>query len=300
MNINQLPLETYSQTELDQLLHELLSSTIEYNQVENIKLIFKRWYQLPVESSQLDHLTRFMCLEQDSKLRLLVARTMDKTFNEYIMDLINYDSLPFTLIGAENLADIFGDADWSFLLDYTVVNEMDKGYTNKLIKSWIEGKIVVVAPKPLYMIDTKVSIPVISGDRIQLNFNENLFKLFGPANSALNEDLSGNSPCQIYGGHRMFLCKEFEVPNLEGEDMDDFDIHYHDYQGHWYTGSCDACFKTIQRKRYAVRLPIWNGGWIGCYCSWSCVKSTLLPAETIVKELVEIFEEQCLRIGITE
>ncbi len=33
----------------------------------------------------------------------------------------------------------------------------------------------------------------------------------------------------------------------------------------WYKGKCEICDKRINKKE-AMRFPLWNGGFIGCYC----------------------------------
>jgi len=50
-----------------------------------------------------------------------------------------------------------------------------------------------------------------------------------------------------------------------GDEDDDEPI------GHWFTGNCDNCLKKIKKMEYAVRKPIFTGGWNGCFCSFKCV-----------------------------
>lgn len=34
----------------------------------------------------------------------------------------------------------------------------------------------------------------------------------------------------------------------------------------WFTGKCAICNVRINKKTEAMRFPLWNGGFTGCYC----------------------------------
>lgn len=34
----------------------------------------------------------------------------------------------------------------------------------------------------------------------------------------------------------------------------------------WFIGKCELCKQIIYKKSDAMRFPLWNGGFIGCYC----------------------------------
>lgn len=42
----------------------------------------------------------------------------------------------------------------------------------------------------------------------------------------------------------------------------------------WFTGQCLVCNTKIRNKSYAVRFPHPKGGWVGCYCSFKCMKES--------------------------
>lgn len=73
--------------------------------------------------------------------------------------------------------------------------------------------------------------------------------------------------CSETGGHRMLYCNHFEID----EDTN------HESGYDWYLGadkSCMKCRNYIPVREWAVRYPLNNGGWMGCFCSWDCVSKT--------------------------
>ena len=140
--------------------------------------------------------------------------------------------------------------------------------------------------------------------RYQLNFDDNVFKQLGPSNVQMGENLLIDDQCHEYGGCRMLICVEYEPQYLNDDSVDSFE---EDYQTNafdkteWFTGACDVCLNKIKYAHYAVRLPLWRGGWLGCYCSWDCVRSTLnLPNEIVTAELIDVYEQQLQTIGIQD
>nr|QBK84656.1 MAG: hypothetical protein LCDPAC01_01370 [Pithovirus LCDPAC01] len=98
---------------------------------------------------------------------------------------------------------------------------------------------------------------------IVLNYlitSKNLYLVYGPLNISESIDYTLMTTNTIYGGPRMFLDMSYEVDD-QGENMND-----------WYTGKCEECENNIRSRRYAVRDPLLQGGWRGCFCSWECVE----------------------------
>ena len=119
-----------------------------------------------------------------------------------------------------------------------------------------------------------------------------LFRLFGPANPLVNQDLTRPGKSNLYGGCRMFLCDVF--------DYDDEDHYVKD----WFTGVCESCHLRIAHRWYALRKPRAHGGWTGCYCSWDCVAESMVEYEEepdlLVHELINIFEAEINEKGIQD
>jgi hypothetical protein len=107
--------------------------------------------------------------------------------------------------------------------------------------------------------------------------SDDLFRLFGPSFPVIGMDLTEDTECTQWT--------------------------------FWFRRSCDQCSQTILRKQYAVRRPMMDGGWVGCYCSWNCVEDNILmrttvdveeaimkekkePASTVPKDINETFEEK--------
>ncbi len=126
---------------------------------------------------------------------------------------------------------------------------------------------------------------LLSGEKI-------LFQIFGPANPLINQDLTLNTKSSKYGGCRMMLC-----------DIFDFDYEFN-YIYDWFEGVCEECHLRIRHKWHAIRKPRYNGGWVGSYCSWKCVRESILSdgqePDLLTREMVNIFEKQINEIGIQD
>lgn len=126
--------------------------------------------------------------------------------------------------------------------------------SNRLDKTAMLSQIVQFAPEQI------------------IDDNE-IFRRFGPVNSiySLTEDYDFNHQCNRYGGCRMFLCTEFEDKNEEGFELDVMSA-YPTLAADWYSGKCDNCTFNIVDRKSAVRQPLLNGGWKGCFCSVKCIR----------------------------
>lgn len=111
-----------------------------------------------------------------------------------------------------------------------------------------------------------------------------VFNVCGPVNVDLVEDLSGSHLCALTGGHRMLTCQCFERSPLRAgysyealtgfyDDDDDADNPDHpmNYADWFMLKSCHNCCKRIRSRAHAIRIPQIFGGWLGCYCSVSCL-----------------------------
>lgn len=126
---------------------------------------------------------------------------------------------------------------------------------------------------------------ILSGDT-------ELFRIFGPANPLVDQDLTLGTPSAKYGGCRMFLC-----------DLFDYDEEF-EYVADWFRGVCDQCNLRIRHRWHAVRKPRPHGGWVGCYCSWECARESIHAdreePDILTRELIKIFEKQTNEIGIQD
>jgi hypothetical protein len=120
-----------------------------------------------------------------------------------------------------------------------------------------------------------------------------LFRILGPVNNLYNQSLDANDYiCTKYGGCRMFTCICFDT-------IDPYDDSItQNYE--WFLGYCQQCLNRIQNKFWAVRKPLVDGGWIGCFCSWDCVRESIDKPDIALREIINASEEQLIKIGIQE
>lgn len=65
--------------------------------------------------------------------------------------------------------------------------------------------------------------------------------------------------CSFNGNCRMLECNCYP-----GNDEN--------YERSWFTEYCGQCGKSISEFFHAVRIPLENGGWYGCFCSMTCLR----------------------------
>ena len=106
-------------------------------------------------------------------------------------------------------------------------------------------------------------------------YNEDAIRVFGPVSAEpdfiveeLKEEYMKPKTERdinvIYGGPRMFHDTTRETVDTDQVRLNE-----------WFTGNCEECFKKIISYRYAVRRPLMRGGWVGCFCSFDCVKKSI-------------------------
>lgn len=122
-----------------------------------------------------------------------------------------------------------------------------------------------------------------------------LFWIYGPANPLVNQDLTVDTPSAKYGGCRLFLCDMFDY-NEEDDYVED-----------WFLGYCEECLLRIPFRHWAVRMPREHGGWVGCYCSWRCVKDRASFIEQdrsepnpLLGDMITAFEKKTEEVGIQD
>lgn len=132
-----------------------------------------------------------------------------------------------------------------------------------------------------------------------LNQNEDfpLERYYGPTNEIFDQECCGmKGPC------KMFYC------NCRNE-MDYEDTSYLDLglnskvknPQDWFNGTCEECGIGIEKFRYSVRFPVKDGGWIGCFCSFDCMKkSNIRPYDKEAEIRVKEIKETLYKIGIVD
>jgi hypothetical protein len=88
-------------------------------------------------------------------------------------------------------------------------------------------------------------------------------RLWGPINAIIGRDCSSNNgPCRMLS----CLCRDFD----QDSDEELGDVYITNPHA-WFTGKCGGCRRGIINICYALRFPVTNGGWVGCFCSWACL-----------------------------
>lgn len=90
-------------------------------------------------------------------------------------------------------------------------------------------------------------------------------RVFGPLNRMIDRDCISNP--YINGPCRMLECICCEFDNVTNEE-EEIEAVY----SNWFTGRCKTCMRSIRDSSHAVRLPLEEGGWVGCYCSIDCIR----------------------------
>jgi hypothetical protein len=116
-------------------------------------------------------------------------------------------------------------------------------------------------------------------DKTLQNSSKEECRIKGPVNPILGFDcISSNEPC------RMFSCM-----CREDDDIDE-----------WFIGHCEICKKLIRHHRYAIRLPVVGGGFIGCFCGFECLYKTDLPLGEDNDKLIDDLQEILNTVGIQD
>lgn len=131
---------------------------------------------------------------------------------------------------------------------------------------------------------------------LMLGNNREIIKIYGPSNPRIDSRNSSfsylNSNCSLYGGCHMLLCEGHE-PRIEVTD-----VLENNSTPDWFTGNCNYCQRKIRERHMAVRMPMDQGGWYGCYCKWKHVFKELEPKEVVLKLLTTVFSEKYEKYGI--
>jgi hypothetical protein len=118
------------------------------------------------------------------------------------------------------------------------------------------------------ILDGAISTAMGCMDREQIisEFRENKYnlnRLFGPPNNIFGShcSTSPNGVCRML----TCRCRDFD------QDCEDCELIVDTNPNGWFSGSCDFCSLKILDPCYAIRYPIKNGGWDGCFCSMECM-----------------------------
>lgn len=70
----------------------------------------------------------------------------------------------------------------------------------------------------------------------------------------------------------------------------------HDDEDDWYSNLCDYCGTEIEGKHMATRIPMYYGGFKGCYCSKRCLHlvfaDNTYSCEHVLIEIISAYLEE--------
>lgn len=100
-----------------------------------------------------------------------------------------------------------------------------------------------------------------------------LFQILGPVNPSAKPQIV---EVMNVGGERMFFDLFLGDNGNDNHDDVDWELEIKTIiSQRWFTGTCisECCGIPIINYWEAVRMPLINGGWFGCFCSWNCVRN---------------------------
>lgn len=141
---------------------------------------------------------------------------------------------------------------------------------------------------------------------VRIRANRDIFRVYGPVNPYSDTDFSilttddGEPDVNvIFGGARMFTDNSLEYDYENDLPVED-----------WFRGYCLQCSKRIRAYHHAIREPILQGGWRGCYCSFDCVHEfikldteedeTLYNIYVLRVNLLRVVDQDMAEIGIAD
>ena len=134
-----------------------------------------------------------------------------------------------------------------------------------LMKDTIEKNIVINSKEDQENIEKIAQLSISLKDNF-IDENEEFpsERYYGVTNGIFDQDCCGKS-----GACSMFYC-------MCREDVDYDDTSYNETVNPfgWFNNVCEECGISIDKMRYALRFPVKDGGWVGCFCSFSCIKKS--------------------------
>jgi hypothetical protein len=193
----------------------------------------------------------------------------------------------------EEAVDMILDDFRKFNIGFTEIDDdiIDNKNTAETVReNLITQYSISTSTEKIMMLSNIIEIPPFDDSPI--------FKEYGPVNCSYSCSLviDENHECLKYGGCRMLLCNEYPKVDIFGEQIDLTAKNIITLD--WFTHKCNQCNKKIRRKNHALRLPLYYGGWQGCYCSFQCLEKNV--NDVIIALSVGRIKTQLYNIGIND
>jgi hypothetical protein len=145
----------------------------------------------------------------------------------------------------------------------------------------------------------KITSMAVSLKENVLNQNEEFpsERYYGPTNEIFDQEC-----CGIKGPCRMFYCNCRNEMDYEDTSYLNLDLNSKVKNPQaWFNGTCEECGIGIEKFKYALRFPVKDGGWIGCFCSFECMKkSNIRPYDKETEIRIKEIKETLHKIGIVD
>lgn len=282
-------------------LNPLISESLYKKIIEEFKEKIPIDYYLDLINSQNEDLALKVCEKLDNYIKLS---------NADIKKLLSF------LVDDENNTKIKEHLNKKTIVPYWIKNKKRKDFKPvpkipsikealDLFMKDIENpdENIINTLKQQYALSTITDKILMVSHHIKLDLYDDseIFHRYGPVNTREIDDYDDidydNDVCLKFGGCRMFTCCEFESNKFKNEYDDNYDDD-NDYFIDWYTEECEVCEKKIIKRHYALRLPLEDGGWKGCYCSFECLRLNIQNKDTLNR--IKTLEDQINNINIYE
>ena len=159
-----------------------------------------------------------------------------------------------------------------------------------LMKDTIENNVIIKSKEDQEIIEKIAQLSISFKDNL-LNESEQFpnERYYGINNGIFNQDCCGKK-----GSCAMFYC-------MCREDIDYEDTSYNEAVNPfgWFNNICEECGIGIEKMRYALRFPVKDGGWTGCFCSFTCMKkSNIRPIEKDDQFRIQEIKSFIEKIGV--
>lgn len=189
----------------------------------------------------------------DYPMLLPSGRTEDEMMKESLVISNDYSLSEVPKLSREEFASLF--------VNMHPIVEETTGETLSVIQTYVALYKNVISLND-YQFDKLATTYLALNKRLQMAYNQTLIRFWGPSNRRTDSisgsyDLTLPQGCRDFAGCHMLLCEGHS--DEENEHRDD-----------WFTGVCgyDKCNRRIEERHQAKRIPLLDGGWEGCYCSW--------------------------------
>ena len=212
---------------------------------------------------------------------------MIKNENNHNLDIPYPDNIP----NVEKAVDMILDDLRKLNIGVTEIDDVDDNHNKDIMKENLTTQYAIsTSQERILMLSNIIKIPSFD--------DSSIFKEHGPANSSYSQSLiiNDNHECSKRGGCRMLSCNEYPEVDIFGEQIDLTAKNI--ITTDWFKHKCDQCKKKIRSKRHALRLPLFYGGWKGCYCSFECRDKNV--NDPIIALVVGRIKTQIYSIGIND